>query len=469
MTYGRIGDDSRVPRLPLSAGGHRIREPRKLGFEAEVCPNPVTIQERVESACALSVRAVGRRRAHRREQCRKIGRLIIGHVVNPMRSRGRIDQASHSLCDVSVMPDRQALSWREAAHHRNDLLDMRVTVAIHERESQHPYIETFDLQEKALRGKFAHGVCQGWRAGIILAGESTPIRTVDQSGARKDEAPHRSGAGRVGQLSRADIINRMRLLGTRAAKECRAASAIAALSVNEYDRDRSLVAIPRPEIQIVARFGPSARNGLDIHAMGAQQRVRRKLIRAGQRAVTVRLHLGAAEAVLGVPASAITGRVLALDDLWGEAPTRPLLDQLATARAPSEATAILETAIAERLTSVNAGRSHSPLALRATERLTSATVKTVAADLGVSERQLRRVFLQTIGVTPKAYARLARFRRALRTAREDRHITWASIAATAGYYDQAHLIEDFHSIAGVTPRTLLAELGLTGSGPSFTK
>jgi AraC-like DNA-binding protein len=246
------------------------------------------------------------------------------------------------------------------------------------------------------------------------------------------------------------------------------ASAIAALSVNECDRDSALVAIPRSEVQIVARFGPSARNGLDIHAMGAQLRVRRKNIRAGQRAVTVRLHLGAAEAVLGVPACAITGRILALDELWGEAPTRRLLDQLATARTASDATAILETAIVERLTSVSACRTHSPLALRATERLTSASVKAVAADLGVSERQLRRVFHQTIGVTPKAYVRLARFHHALDTARQHPHTTWASIAATAGYYDQPHLIEDFHAIAGVTPRTLLTELGLPAGAASET-
>ncbi len=238
------------------------------------------------------------------------------------------------------------------------------------------------------------------------------------------------------------------------------ASAIAALSVNECDRDSSLVAIPRPEVQIVARFGPSARDGLDIHAMGAQQQVRRKLIRAGQRAVTLRLHLGATQSVLGVPASAITGHVVALDDLWGEAPTRRLLDRLATTQATSDATSILESAIAERLGRAEARHSHAYLALRACEKLTHTRVKTVAADLGVSERQLRRVFHQTIGMTPKAFARLQRFHRALHTAREHRHTTWANIAAAAGYYDQAHLIEDFHAIAGVTPRTLLGELGL---------
>ena len=83
----------------------------------------------------------------------------------------------------------------------------------------------------------------------------------------------------------------------------------------------------------------------------------------------------------------------------------------------------------------------------------------VAVDLGVSERHLRRVFRETVGVSPKAFAKLARFHRALRAAREDasRELGDAS-PPHAGYYDQAHLIAEFRAIAGVTPRALLGEL-----------
>jgi AraC-like DNA-binding protein len=241
------------------------------------------------------------------------------------------------------------------------------------------------------------------------------------------------------------------------------AFAVDALFVDEYDRDMSLVAIPRPEIHLIVRFGPSARSGLDIHALGGQQKVRRKLIRAGQRTVTARLHLGASEAVLGVPASTIAGCILALDELWGGAATRRLFDRLIMARAAIDAAAIVESAIAERLTTVDARSAHSRLALKAAERLVNANVNAVARDIGVSERHLRRVFREAIGVSPKTFTRLARFHRALRAAREDGRASWASIAAATGYYDQAHLIDEFRAIAGVTPRALLGELGEAAS------
>lgn len=245
-----------------------------------------------------------------------------------------------------------------------------------------------------------------------------------------------------------------RATGTLAAS----ASAVAALLADERDRATRGVAIPRPEVHLVVRFGPSVPNGLDVHAMGSRQRVLRKLLHSGQRFVTARLQLGAAEAVLGVPAAAIAGRVVALEDLWGAGTTRRLLDRFASARDTPEAAALLKSAISERFVLAGGPRARTQLVLDAAQRLTSANVTAVAADLGVSERHLRRVFDETIGVSPKAFAKLTRFRRALDAARAPNHAGWATIAADAGYYDQAHLIAEFRAIAGVTPLALLGEL-----------
>ncbi len=233
-----------------------------------------------------------------------------------------------------------------------------------------------------------------------------------------------------------------------------------ALFVDEFARDAPLVSIPRSEIQLVVRFGPAAPGGLDVHAFGPRHKAHRKVIRAGQRAVTARFQLGAAEAVLGVSARVLAGRILPLDSLWGVATTRRFIDRLAAARTTVDAAAVVESAIAERLASANVACGRTSLALAAAERLANANVNMVADELDVSERHLRRVFREATGVSPKEFAKLARFHRALRAARAGRRTSWARIAAATGYYDQAHLIAEFRAITGVTPPALLAELAL---------
>lgn len=195
-----------------------------------------------------------------------------------------------------------------------------------------------------------------------------------------------------------------------------------------------------------------------MHVLGARQRVTRKVIHKGQWTVFARLQLGAASAVLGVPASAFAGRTVPVEDVWGAVEAQHVYDRLAAAANAHEAALILERVIAERLSLENVRRDHSSLACEAAMRLPNANVSEVAADLGMSERHFRRVFLETVGVSPKTFARLVRFARATDLARTSGRAGWASIAAQAGYYDQAHLIDEFRAFAGATPDAFLREL-----------
>lgn len=223
----------------------------------------------------------------------------------------------------------------------------------------------------------------------------------------------------------------------------------------EPERDGLHIALPRPELHLVARFGPEVPGGLDVHVLGARERVVRKRIRRGQRAAMARLPIGAAKSVLGASAASLVGHVVPIEELWGSGAARRLSDRLAGTAETREAAVVLEQAIVERRATFG---PHVKLALDATRRLAEANVGDVATALGVSERHLRRVFYETVGLGPKAYAKLARFHRALHAGREVEHPSWAAVAAAAGYYDQAHLIAEFRAIAGVTPRALLGEL-----------
>jgi AraC-like DNA-binding protein len=246
-------------------------------------------------------------------------------------------------------------------------------------------------------------------------------------------------------------------------------SIVDAMFADECLMDGLRVAIPRPELHLVVRFGPSASRGLDIHVLGARQRVTRKIIRKGQWTILARLQLGKARAVLGAPPSTFNGHVVPVEEVWSAAEAQNLYDDLATATKATDAAMILERAIAARLSPDDLQPGHSLLVCEAAKKLLNANVSEVASDLRISERHLRRVFLETVGMSPKTFARLMRFSRATDLARENSRASWASIAVAAGYYDQAHLIEDFHVFAGATPEAFRRELGNTGVPKSKAK
>jgi AraC-like DNA-binding protein len=79
----------------------------------------------------------------------------------------------------------------------------------------------------------------------------------------------------------------------------------------------------------------------------------------------------------------------------------------------------------------------------------SSSVQCVSEQLDVSRRTLERRFAEEVGLTPKEYCRVLRFRAALDQLGESPAV---EAAANAGYFDQSHLIRDFQEFAGCTPR-----------------
>jgi transcriptional regulator GlxA family with amidase domain len=70
-------------------------------------------------------------------------------------------------------------------------------------------------------------------------------------------------------------------------------------------------------------------------------------------------------------------------------------------------------------------------------------------------RQYERRFQEEVGLTPKAFARTARFQRALDAKRFFPGRTWLSIAHEFGYFDQMHMVRDFQSFCGFAPNDVL--------------
>ena len=84
------------------------------------------------------------------------------------------------------------------------------------------------------------------------------------------------------------------------------------------------------------------------------------------------------------------------------------------------------------------------------------TVEILSDHAGLSGRRLARLFALEVGLTPKLYARVLRFRRVLQLTHVDRPVDWSDIAHRCGYFDQAHFIRDFKEFSGLTPGDYLA-------------
>jgi AraC-like DNA-binding protein len=86
-------------------------------------------------------------------------------------------------------------------------------------------------------------------------------------------------------------------------------------------------------------------------------------------------------------------------------------------------------------------------------------VATLARQLGVTDRHLRRVIVNETGIAPRHFARIQRFHALLRASDLASRPEWAALAAHHGYADQSHLIREVQDLAGVTPTRLHEERG----------
>ncbi|WP_433660895.1 hypothetical protein ACQPW1_01000 [Nocardia sp. CA-128927] len=183
----------------------------------------------------------------------------------------------------------------------------------------------------------------------------------------------------------------------------------------------------------------------------------------------LRLAPGAARPLLGVPAAVLTDRVIRLADLPGVA--ADLADELMELGA-DEVFGFLEDALPQRISEDATRRAQREVLRSAVTALSTdpnaRSMRALASDLAVSERQLRNLFTAGIGFSPKHFARIDRVRRILTQARTkpsaqfttstsdyETTTSLAQLAADNGYFDQSHMTADFRTLMGVPPSSFL--------------
>lgn len=186
---------------------------------------------------------------------------------------------------------------------------------------------------------------------------------------------------------------------------------------------------------------------------GPDRRPRLVGLAAGAHLSGLRLRCGAAGAVLGLPASELLDQNVPARLVWGEDAVR--IEAALAGADPAQRLELLAQVVVQRATEPDA------LVRAAVHYLAGpdARVSPVAAQLGISERQLHRRMRAAVGYGPKMLARVARLRRLI--ALPSTSLAWRALEA--GYASQSHMSDEVRRLTGTTPVRFLEDAGLTAA------
>jgi AraC-like DNA-binding protein len=232
---------------------------------------------------------------------------------------------------------------------------------------------------------------------------------------------------------------------------------------HEYWLERSApllnTILPGTAVSVVVNFGDawSAGRSLATSALlppvcviGAATQPR--ILRVGKRvdAIGAVLPPALTASAFGVPPSELVDRILPLEDLWTSNQVERVLESLSSIQIRQRLSELRRELVAHieqpddretvghatRLISVRGGR---------------VSIDEMARSHGLSRQQFTRRFSAATGLTPKLFVRITRFQSLVHALPSSDVSQWVSVAPAIGFYDQAHMINEFRAFTGSSP------------------
>lgn len=209
--------------------------------------------------------------------------------------------------------------------------------------------------------------------------------------------------------------------------------------------------LPIANVQLVFDLRPSQATGPRAVIVGPATRSQTVATDWMRRSAGAVLSVAAARTITRCPVNALRDETIDLSSLWGPS-AFALCDELASVPGPD---AILNRLEAELVARVTRAPALAPAVRHAATMLAGGvTVGAVVGQTGMSRSTFVRRFDEEVGLTPKRWAALARFQRAVGLLAMGNG-GLADIAARCGYADQAHMTRDFRRFGQITPATYL--------------
>jgi AraC-like DNA-binding protein len=173
--------------------------------------------------------------------------------------------------------------------------------------------------------------------------------------------------------------------------------------------------------------------------------------------VGVRFRPGGAFAFFDLPMHALTDARIELADVWQDA--AELEESVNDSVSVSRQVQLLDQMLCARLSSIRPLDQQIQLAISSLKSSSGLIpIDTLSSGLGITRQHLNRKFQAHIGLNSKTFARIVRMHHLLATARNLIQVDWCMLALETGYYDQAHMIDDFRDLCGISPARYLASV-----------
>ncbi|WP_410810102.1 helix-turn-helix domain-containing protein [Micromonospora sp. 067-2] len=215
----------------------------------------------------------------------------------------------------------------------------------------------------------------------------------------------------------------------------------------------------QPDHAVTLTWRVGSDDPYDIVIMGPRTHARYHLGRPGRDCLQLRFRPGRAADFLGLPLRDLADRAVAAADLGSRSVTalvQTIADggalvapqsHAARLRSLAEALPVAPSSHADRAALRRRIVAEATALLSVDDGLTRESVHRVARRLNVSERHLRTVFTDGVGLTPSRFVRIDRIRTVLANIQQK----LPEVSTGAGYYDQSHMTAEFRSVMGTTP------------------
>lgn len=173
--------------------------------------------------------------------------------------------------------------------------------------------------------------------------------------------------------------------------------------------------------------------------------------------IAVVFHPFGAKAFFEMPLCELSNQIVSADDL-NIASLKDLEDKILNTVDDKVCIRLIESFLLNRLNPFKEyNYKRMAIAVNAINlSLEGLSVSELADTVALSKKQFQRIFSEHVGATPKEFMRIVRFHRALYTLQKNPSMNFTTLAHECGYYDQAHMTNEFKLFSGYTPSQYVA-------------